>query len=350
MNFIKQICLLISAIFTLILFSSCDNNLDTNVDVTVSNIEKIVTETEESEDMDILYSELPTIVEEISKFSDGDVIDVLYDKKISDMTKQIIIEQLAQINNGAGIKDQTSFMKILEDKQFEDLHRIHIMNALTFNSEKDIEILKNIVLTENNTVTMNAMRKILKISPKTTLKISNEIIDNFSNFGEYQIKSAIMMKSDYLRDASINSFESISLSEIDGFISFCIYQFNESSEETFKNAMIFSLMDINHIRAVKAIISNSDVSDLLKKECVIRNYQTFSKVLDKEFSKEDVDCIILAMEIFPIKEVGILLQDRVLSDSCYSHSELTEIVDKINNNGSDANMKWVVTKPKYMWE
>lgn len=341
----KQMYLFLLAIFILMTLVACDNNIDE----TISNIEEVVATTEEVKDTNILYSKLPEVVDEISKFSDDDVINVLQDEKISDVTKQIIIEQLPQINDGSGIKDQPAFIEILENKQIKDSYRIKIIHSLNFDDIDDIDILENIVCSENSAVTTNAMRKILRLSPKTALKTSNKIIDNSIDYGEYQIKSAVMIKSYYLRDASVNSFNDVSLSEIDSFISFCMHQYNESNNETFKNAMLFSLMDINHIGAVRTIIFNKDIDDMLKTACVVRNYQTFLNILDKEVSNEDVNCIIEAMKISPIKEIGFLLKENVLSDELYNNSELDEVVDKIISNGSAANMKWVQTKQKYVW-
>ncbi len=341
------LCITSMAIFLVGCKEKTQNNTASK---TVSKLETLVSSSLKAEDDEILYSQLPEVVSEMKNFSDQDVLHALKDGEVSDTTKHIIIEQISQINDGKGMKEQSKFEELLKDDAVAESNKIAIIHALDFKNIESLEILEEIVYSENSAITTNALREVLRTSPKTALRISDEIIKNSSEYGEYQIKAAVMIRSDYLRDMSVNSFKDINPAEINSFISLCIQQYDSSMDETFKNAMIFSLMDINHMDAVRTIISNDNIDVLLKKSCVIKNYQTFTKALDKNVSNEDIECIIKAMEINPIKEIGVLLREKITSNSRYNTEEFSSLIEEISVNGSSANTKWVISKQKYNWE
>ena len=72
--------------------------------------------------------------------------------------------------------------------------------------------------------------------------------------------------------------------------------------------------------------------------------------MNEQLSEENVNCVIEAMKISPIKEIGILLQEQLPSESEFHNEDLLILIDKINNNGSPADTQWVITKEKYNWK
>lgn len=346
----KRLAICLCIVNILVLLVGCKEKSSNKDPIkTVLELDELVSLSQETND-EILYSQLPKIVDEMKNFSDEDVLRALKDDKVSDTTKHIIIEQISQINNGEGIKTQLEFEELLTDNTVSQSNKIAIIHTLDFESIESFEILKDIVYLENSAITTNALKKIKRTSPIAALNISNDIIANYDNYGEYQIKAAVMTKSDYLRDMSVTEFENVSEKEIDEYISFCIKKFESATDGSFSDAMIFSLMNINHIKAVRAIVFHDSIDNLLKTSCVQKNYQTFSKILKLLVSDEELECIIKAMEIAPIKEVGVMLKETDLSKTSYLSSELSVLIDKIKNNGTEADQKWVIAEQQFNWE
>ena len=340
--FLTIVCAIIIVVLLVGCKEDAQNNKKTKV---VSELEILVSSSQE----DDFYSELPQIVEEIKSFNDDDVLSVLNDDGVTEITKHIIIEQIPQINNGQGIKAQSKFEEFLKDDNLDKSNKIALIHTLEFEDIQSLDILKEIVYAENSEITTNALRKIERISAKVALDISNDIITDCGNYGDYQIKSAVMIKSDYLRDMSVTDFRNVSETEIEEYISFCISNYEKATDNVFGDAMIFSLMDINHIKAVTAIITHSGIDEVLKSSCVAKNYQTFLKLLETDISDENLKCIIKAMEIAPIKEIGAVLKEKDLSGNLYDHDSFNVVIEKIEKNGTAANQKWIIENSKYNW-
>lgn len=346
----KILSLFLCLIMVVILFSGCAGAFsNNNAQKTVSELEALMTGTQENEE-DAYYEQLEQVLEKIKKFSDEDVLDVLKNDEISDTTKHVILEQLTEINNGNGIKNQALFEKLLTDETVAQSNKLAIINALDFEKIESLELLKEIVYSENSALTTNALKQIKRAKPRTALNISNDIMANYMKYGDYQIKAAVMTKSEYLRDMSVNNFEAVDDKEIDDYIDFCSERFQIAVDNSFYNAMVFSVMNIHHIKAVRTIIVDDSIDDLLRRACVVENYQTFSKVLENDVSDEDLECIIKAMEIQPIKEIGEILKQKDLSENSYSQSELEVIIEKIEKDGIPADEKSIITKQIYNWE
>ena len=346
----KILSLFLCLIMIVILFSGCAGTFsNNNTQKTVSQLEALTTGAQEI-DEDAYYEQLEQVLKKIEKFSDEDVLDVLKNDEISDTTKHVILEKLAEINNGKGIKNQAPFEKLLTDETVAQSNKLAIINALDFEKIESLELLKEIVYSENSAITTNALKQIKRAKPKTALDISNDIMANFMKYGDYQIKAAVMTKAEYLRDMSVTDFEKVEDKEIENYIDFCSKRFQIPVDSSFYNAMVYSVMNIHHIKAVRTIITDDSIDDLLRRACVVENYQTFSKILENDISDEDLECIIKAMEIQPIKEIGEILKQKDLSENSYSQLDIDTIIEKIEENGIPADEKSIITKPKYNWE
>ena len=329
-------------------FTGCNQKIAESSKLVKSNeIEDIINKIENT-DSEKFYDELENVIEYFQHYTDEDVLKILLDPQYSENTKHLVVELLPRINYGKGLSNQCPFENIIDDARVESSIRIALINTLTF-EKNNLKILQDIVLNENGRITTNAMRKIERIYPNLALNISNKIINNHDDFGEYQIKSAVMVKSDFFADMSFSMSYDALEKEIGDYIDFCICMYNFSTDSTFKDSMIFSLMDIYNIRAVKAIISHSEIDSLLKKTCVIRNYNTFKMAFEKELTDETIRCIIGSMEIEPIKELADDIENKILIDNKYNTIELQELVQTMKKGGTSIKDEEVVFHPKYDW-
>ena len=309
--------------------------------------EDIITKIENS-DSENIYDELENVIEDFQYFSDEDVLKTILDPQYSESTKHLVVELIPPINYGQGLLNQYPFEKLLNDVTVETSVRIALINTLSF-EKSNLSLLKDIVLKENGGITTNAMRKIERIYPNLALNISNTIIKNYENYGEYQIKSAVMVKSDFLADMRFSKGYDAFETEIDDYIKFCIKMYDLSIDSTFKDSMIFSLMNIYNINAVKAIIMHSQVDSLLKKTCVKRNYITFKATLEKELSEDTIRCIIYSMEIEPIKGLAEDFENKILVLNKYNTTELKELVQVMKKGGISIKDEEIMLQPKYEW-
>ena len=125
------------------------------------------------------------------------------------------------------------------------------------------------------------------------------------------------------------------------FIDFCYEQYLNSDDEIYKDTMLFALADMHNFNAVKVVLQANEIDYQFKRTLINKNYETIAAVLENDPTIDDVEIVIIAMGIRPINEIAPLLKRNRMILSEDKRNELDDIIKYIENNGENANNKYI---------
>ena len=106
------------------------------------------------------------------------------------------------------------------------------------------------------------------------------------------------------------------------------------------------MLDFN---AVKAVINHPKIDEVLKNTCISRNCLTFEETISTELPKEDMDFIVSAMEMTPIRElIEPLVQWREVN-STYDNHKLDAVIEVMKARGVPADKRRYENPPVQEW-
>lgn len=352
--FREKYYLLIFLVFIIVLMNSCAIIGDDKSDPTTSEeytqyinlskddlimkINELSQKEEGLSDDEKFNLAVTALYEKAQSFTDDDLITIIEDDSIASTVKCLFLELSEKINNGQGILDQSLFDKYITQKSLDEIVRIKMFSGLDMSSEERKDTLENIIRTEEGIVVGHALVQLEINDLNRALRMADEVIDNHESFCDDAIRSAVNLKSGRSNLSFTGSEKEIAI-EKKQFVDFCISQFNISENQKLKNAMIYSLIRINDIGAVKAILNNENVDRDLKRACVRRSYKIFVDAINNNPTKEDVDLIIKAMEILPIKDLAGLMKQKIASNPALSSTELDIVIGVMESRGVPADTR-----------
>lgn len=292
-----------------------------------------------------IYKELAIassqLKEQMTSFTDQELINVINNNEYTIETKIIAIQLSKNINHGQGINDSTNFKEIINQPSVNQAIRMNLLNAVEMDSETDIKLLENIIKTDEGDIVVQAMKKISQINFDKAVSISDGIIENYQNYNNDAIRSAVKTKSKYFKNMGNNVSKATLKVEKQQYIDFCFNMFKNIADEVFQDTMIFSLSEMFDMDAIKSIVLNDMIDRDVKIFCIDQNYQTLVKIITDNPSKADMDVLIKAMDLFPIKEMAPLMKDKVDSTSSTQQQQLISVISKIESQGRPATQKWL---------
>ncbi len=193
------------------------------------------------------------------------------------------------------------------------------------------------------------MIKLQKTDAKKSLEIANDIIKNREDYNNAAIRASIQIVSNYFQDLALSESKQEAESEKSEFINFCTSIFHSATDEKLKDTTVFSLINMLDYEAVKTVINNPNIDFDLKITCISRNYKTLADVIENNPTKDDVEFIISAMEIAPIKDLAPVIEENLLSNKNFNSEKLNNIIVSIEKNGFNADKKYAEKTPNQDW-
>ena len=349
----KKTVIIFSCLFAVLMISSCSKNNSTYSGISKEELVEKINELtiKESDDLDSekLIEACTALSKRAQDFTDEELLAVIKDDKMTSITKSTLIQLETDINHGKGIIDQGPFEELITQKSLEDDVRINLIQTLDMSSDENKDILEKIVKSEDGAIVIRSLITLQKDDPKKALSIANQIINSYSTYGEDAIRAAVMVKSNYFRDLKLAGSQKNVSAEKKNYINFCIRKFNASQDDVFKDAMVFSLIDMLDFDAVKEIINHKNIDHLLKTTCISRNYLTFAEVINNNPSEEDIELLLTAMEMAPIRDLVGLMREKLAANATYQSDRLNNVLTIMETQGIPADRKRLERTPNPAW-
>ena len=287
--------------------------------------------------------------EKAGNFTDNDLLSILQADEWSSITKITMIQLAEKINDGNGIADQKPFEELIAQPEVDTDVRRTLISNLDMSSSENQNMLEEIIRSEKGPIVGQSLQQIRHTDPKRALKLADHIIQDHTNYTPAAVKIAIMIKSLYFEDLVKAESKKDVTKEKEAYIAFCLERFNESQDSVFRDSIIFSLIDMQDFNAVKEVVNHPEVDDMLKRTCIDRNLRPLIKAVRSNPTKEDVEFIQTAMEIFPLKEMTDEMKEHLASNPEYSSPRLNNLIAMMETGGVPADQSRYENPPDLRW-
>lgn len=282
----------------------------------------------------ILHSS--ALVERIDEISDDTLLSIIKDDKSSVNLKVIMVQLIKYKNSSSGIADETVLKDLLMNDDTDSAIKQNIIWALSEDDPKTVELLKEISKQDDELLAFQAIKKLNQTEPDIAIDISDDILNHYDKQQPEKVRAAIKVKAEQLRqDASKGN-------EKNEFIQMLLDLFKGTDDEVMKDTVVFALSDLKDEAAISIIVLNKDIEDSIKTYCIDQNYSTLLRMVKNNPTDENIETVIQAMNIYPIKDLVSPLKEVInKSNSRISKGSFSELIEQ---EGNPVNEKWLDQK------
>lgn len=324
-------------------------NLDKDKKIVLINLDQSIEKNSGSLNSKEIIQACNELAKNAPVFTDEDLLAIILSSEFNSLTKSTLVQISDKINNGNGIVDESAFEQIIMQRSVDDSVRINLIQTLSMESNRCKNNLETIIRGENGSIVVRALIKMQQVDAAKSLEISKDILKNSNNYNDDAIRASAIIMSEYFQDLTLDGVYEETCLEKNKFIDLCINKFNNTGNTVLKDTLVFSLINMLDFNAVKAVIKNTEIDYSLKITCISRNYYTFVDVINNNPSYEDVEFIVSAMEIAPIKELTDIFKNKLLSNSSFNSERLRNIINTMESSGFSADLKSTSRKQKRNW-
>ncbi|SHH76657.1 hypothetical protein [Clostridium grantii] len=283
--------------------------------------------------IDVLIPFASVVFERKNEFEDSEIIEIIKDDTNSIPTQELMVDLYCVKNENKSSKN--NLKKLLEENiRNEVKSKIVIDSEFTKN---DVLVLKNLIEEDDGILAFHSLKKLSKTDVKESYEVSEKILANYKSQSKYKVSAAQKATVQYLKDK-----KSTNKDIKNKFISSCVEIYNTTDDSVLKDSSIFALSDLMDKEAVIEIINNESVDEELKMFAIDQNFMTLNEILLNNPTETDIETVIEAMEIMPIKD---LVESLEKAKKYISNSELLKRCNDelkiMKLNGSKGNLKWL---------
>lgn len=245
--------------------------------------------------------------------------------------------------------DKSLDINVMQDFIFDDKADFEIKrNALLYlykENNVSVDLIEKVSLGNDEELAFQAIKMLNKADPSKAIEIADKIIHTYNGVVSEKVRAAIKVKGSQLADSS-------TIDERIKYIDFCdgILSTNNSKGkgDIVSDTVIFSLSDIMSEETISYIVASDKIDRIAKSLCVEQNYSVLrSMLIDENISEKNLNTVIEAMYICPIKDMekplkkAMATQMEQSSDKSGQTSEkLQDVLNLIDKSGIVATGKY----------
>lgn len=305
----------------------------------VEELDLSVEISDEVEDINLLIPYATEILNRINEFDNTEIINYIKDKEIQPYTKEIFADLYIIKNQEAHDVSYDDLEILLNNKDIEDSVKQRIIINGRF-EKKDVNLLKEFIQ-KGDLTAFYALKQLSKVDNSEAYNISTDILLDYNNKSEYEISSACSSIAGYLRyNDKIGLYKE---NEEKNFLDTCLNIFNVTDNVTIRDSIAFSISEIQSEQSIKYLLTNFNLDREIKAFVIDQNYIALKTILNNNPTDEDINMVIEAMGILPIKDLVKELDESIEKTSNESIRLKGEnIIKYMNEEGREANEKWIV--------
>ena len=203
--------------------------------------------------------------------------------------------------------------------------------------------LEKIISGDDDRLAFQAMKIMNTSDSEKAVKIADRIIQNYNGIVTDKVRAAIKVKASYLANSSTKT-------ERVEFINFCdniLLKDSRKNGDVVSDTIIFALSDVMSEETISYIVSSDKIDRTAKVFCVDQNYRVLKSMLLENLSERNLDIVIQAMKICPLKEMAEPLQGigteqllQLSSSAGEITKEIGKVLDLVNESGISATDKY----------
>ena len=272
------------------------------------------------EDEMCLLSHFTALIEKSNEFSSDELIRLIKEPNTLTGIDQAFVKMYSKNNY-----DATQLLSLLDNSEISDETKEYIVAISDFTIDELHDIFKN----SNGKTSIVAMKRIAANNPEMAFELVDSMrVDSTNTDDEYI--SFCLGTASFFEEKTYK----MSQSEIkDHYVAKLKDIYSKNDNQLVKDQAIYALGRICDYDLFTWIINSEDIDFELKVSVIERNIELMKNQISKSKSINDMNTIILAMEMHPIVNIAEELSKAIENEELERCEELSEIINKINNEG-----------------
>ncbi|WP_368292736.1 hypothetical protein [Dehalobacter sp. TBBPA1] len=283
-------------------------------------------------DLSDITIQASVLAKRANEIPDDTLVSIIKDNKNSQNLRVTMLQLGKHKKSFSSNEGKKILIDLLKDNKEEFAVKQNAIWALPDDDPLTVEVLTEISKQENDGVlAFQAIRKLNLIKPNLAIDLSNDILADYHNQQTEKVRAAIKVKAKQFS----NEIKEIS-KEKNQFTQMCFDIFNTSDDQIMKDTVIFAVSELKDEAAITNIVRNEKIDRPVKAYCIDQNYSTLLRMIKNNPTDKNIETVIQAMNIYPIKDLLSPLKEAIdKSDSKNNFSKLVE------QEANPVNEKWL---------
>ncbi|GEM_PF-6619846 len=242
----------------------------------------------------------------------------IVNEKNTDITRVILIQINSALNNVTNDKLLKSLVE--QDNINFEIKRNALLSIFKSKSN-NTTFIEKIALGNDERLAFQAIKQLSRTHPEKAIRIADDILDDYNGTMTDKVRAALKAKAIYL------SYNSAPNERIE-FIDFCekiLIANNYDSEAYGVFTVLNSLSDTLSEETITYIVNNENIYREFKLFSIERNFTILrSMITDENYTEDNLNTVIKAMKIMPIKQLSEPLE-KVMKSKELSETVVKEI-------------------------
>ncbi|TCX48939.1 hypothetical protein [Dehalobacter sp. 14DCB1] len=282
-------------------------------------------------DLSDITIQASVLAKRADEIDDDTLVSIIKDNKNSQNLRVTMLQLGKHKKSFSSNEGKKILIDLLKDNKEEFAIKQNAIWALPDDDPLTIEVLTEISKQESDgALAFQAIRKLNLIKPNLAIDLSNDILADYHNQQTEKVRAAIKVKAKQFSNEKEISKEK------NQFTQMCFDIFNTSDDQIMKDTVIFAVSELKDEATITNIVRNEKIDRPVKAYCIDQNYSTLLRMIKNNPTDENIETVIQAMNIYPIKDLLSPLKEAIdKSDSKNNFSKLVE------QEANPVNEKWL---------
>lgn len=260
---------------------------------------KEIKEVADNNDIDALIPYADVLIQRKDEFENSEIIKILRDNTISENEKILMVDlytykNMDKVGNG-------DIKELLKEKGVDPSIKTKIISTINFD-KNDKNLLEDLIEENDGVVFFHSLKKLSTIDDSEAYEISKNILANYKSESKYKVSAALNATTKYLKNNKTKNKDLIVAEE--SLINLCLEITNTTNDASLKDAAVFVLSELKSKESISEIIKDKSVDRILKVSSINENFIQLKEMLLNNPTEAEIETVIDAMEILPIKDLA----------------------------------------------
>jgi hypothetical protein len=283
------------------------------------------------------------LVEKEEEFTNKELINLVVDSNNS-VSAQTLYVDVYLHKNKDDIKAKKEIKEILKHKNVNKIVKTKVVAESDFDSTDKLQLIE-FIQGDNQELGQWSLKKLLKVDAETAFNLSNEILLNKEGKSDQLVSGALQTTAKYIKSKK-NKKEYKELEKDFLEMSKSIMKDSKDSKGS-KDTIIydsafFAISDLMSENSLVSVLNDPTVEEQLKVFTIDQNFMVLEDILKNDPTDEEVEMVVKAMEILPIKDLADPLENMIgkVQDKDLE-VRIQQVLKDMNEKGINANKKWL---------
>lgn len=303
-----------------------DRKLEDTGEELIMEIKELEKEFKDDNDKIVLVPHANALIAKNDDFTSEEIIALLEKGGNGEVLESALILMYTQKN-----AEPEALLNLIDSGKIKESSKDYIVAKSNLNTMQLSSLIEN----NNDSVSVVAMKKLMVEEPNKAFEIARSILDKPSDITtDEKMWAACLGIGEYYNKSVIdNEQKNVIVEQLKTL-------HKTSNSDFLKDKIVYSLANMQDFDVFSYIIKNDDIDDALKVSSIERNVQLLVNKTRSNLSSDELECIITAMEIHPILDIGKALEKSIENGNIVTRSDISSTIQHIENHGVEGVYKY----------